>query len=199
MDFELLYQPSDLPRFVDLCGGALVPGSAAVAYVANTIDGETASKETALWLTDGGDHRRLAPADAAQSRPAVSPDGTRVAFLQVQADADDEEVTQLCVCPLAGGETTVLTSLPARDGTGRSVLVARRSVPGGGRIRRAPARPRSRLPVTRTIWRMDSMGLVDDKLTDVFVVPAAGGTPHRLTSDSGGPDPQAAHREHSWS
>ena len=90
VDVEPLYQPSDLLRFVDLGGGALVPGSTAVVYVANTLDGETASKDTALWLSDGGEHRRLAPADAAQSRPSVSPDGTRVAFLQVQADADGQ-------------------------------------------------------------------------------------------------------------
>src|SRR6185437_4742963 len=82
---EQLYQPSDLLRFVDLGGGALVPGSSAVVYAANTLDGETASKDTALWLADSGEQRRLAPADAAQSRPSVSPDGSRVAFLQVQA------------------------------------------------------------------------------------------------------------------
>ncbi len=185
MDLELLYQPSDLLRFVDLCGGALVPGSAAVAYVANTLDGETASKETALWLSDGGDHRRLAPADAAQSRPAVSPDGTRVAFLQVQADADGKEVTQLCVCPLAGGETTVLTSFPR--GTGP---VGPSWSPDGQYLAvdasDAPRRdPDLAYRVTGTIWRMDSMGLVDDKLTDVFVVPAAGGPPHRLTHSGG--------------
>lgn len=59
------YQPSDLLRFIDLCGGALVPGTAGVVYVANTLDGETASKDTALWLAESGTHRRLAPADGA--------------------------------------------------------------------------------------------------------------------------------------
>src|ERR1700739_3681581 len=116
VDFKPVYQPQDLLRFVDLGGGALVPGSAAVVYVANTFDGETASMETALWLSDGGEHRRLAPSDAAQSRPAVSPDGSQVAFLQVLAGSDGNEANQLCVCPLAGGETTVLTSFPRGTG-----------------------------------------------------------------------------------
>jgi dipeptidyl aminopeptidase/acylaminoacyl peptidase len=155
---EPRYQPSDLLRFVDLCGGALVPGSAAVAYVANTLDGETASKETVLWLSDGGEHRRLAPADAAQSRPAVSPDGTRVAFLQVQTDADGNEATQLCVCPLAGGETTVLTSFPR--GTGP---VGPSWSPDGQYLAvdasDAPRRdPDLAYRVTGTIWRMDGIG-----------------------------------------
>lgn len=185
LDSEPLYQPSDLLRFVDLGGGALVPSSTAVLYVANTLDGETASKDTALWLSDGGAHRRLAPAETAQSRPAVSPNGTRVAFLQVQNDADGNEATQLCVCPLAGGETTVLTSF--RRGTGAAGPCWS---PDGQYLAvdasDAPRRdPDLAYRVTRTIWRMDNMGLVDDRATDVFVVPAGGGQPYRLTYEGG--------------
>ncbi len=193
MPSEPRYQPSDLLRFVDLGGGALVPGSAAVVYVANTSDGQTASKDTALWVSDGSGHRRIAPADAAQSRPAVSPDGTRLAFLQAQAgddgqdsgQDDGQQVTQLCVCSLAGGETEVLTSFPRGTGPagpswspdGRYLAVDASDAP-----RRDPALP---YRVTGTIWRMDGMGLVDDHLTDIFVVPAAGGPAHRLTSERG--------------
>ena len=185
MASEQLYQPSDLLRFVDLGGGALVPGSSAVVYAANTLDGETASKDTALWLVDSGEQRRLAPADAAQSRPSVSPDGSRVAFLQVQAGADGKDVTQLCVCPLAGGETTVLTSFPRGTGPvgpawspdGRYLAVDASDAP--------PRDPELAYRVSRSIWRLDGMGLVDDKLTEIFVVPAAGGPAQRLTSEDG--------------
>jgi dipeptidyl aminopeptidase/acylaminoacyl peptidase len=185
VDFAPRYQPSDLLRFVDLCGGALVPGSDAVVYVANTFDGETATKETALWVSDGGKHRRLAPAEAAQSRPAVSPDGTRVAFLQLQTDADGNEVAQLCECPLAGGDATVLTSFPRGTGPAGPAWS-----PDGQYLAvdasDAPRRdPDLAYRVTRTIWRMDGMGLVDDKATDIFAVPAAGGSPLRLTSEGG--------------
>jgi len=182
---EQLYQPSDLLRFVDLGGGALVPGSSAVVYAANTLDGETATKDTALWLADSGEQRRLAPADAAQSRPSVSPDGSRVAFLQVQAGADGKDVTQLCVCPLVGGETTVLTSFPRGTGPvgpawspdGRYLAVDASDAP--------PRDPELAYRVSRSIWRLDGMGLVDDKLTEIFVVPAAGGPAQRLTSEDG--------------
>jgi dipeptidyl aminopeptidase/acylaminoacyl peptidase len=185
MDSEARYRPSDLLRFVDLGGGALVPGSSAVVYVANTLDGETASKDTALWVSDGGEHRRLAPANAAQSGPAVSPDGTLVAFLQVQSDTDGNDATQLCVCPLAGGETTVLTSFargtgpagPSWSPDGQHLAVDASDAP-----RRDPEQA---YRVTRPIWRMDGMGLVEDRLTDIFVVPATGGQPHRLTSAGG--------------
>lgn len=185
MASEPPYQPSDLLRYVDLGGGALVPGSSAVIYAANTADGLTASKNTALWVTDGGEHRRLAPADAAQSRPAVSPDGTRVAFLQAQAGDDGAQVSQLCVCALAGGETTVLTSFPRGTGpAGPSWSPDGQylAVDGSDAPRRDPGLP---YRVTRTIWRMDEMGLVEDRLTEVFVIPAAGGQPRRLTAEGG--------------
>jgi hypothetical protein len=77
--FDPLYRPNDLLRFVDVLGGVPVPGSAAVVYVANTTDGQSASADTALWLADGQNCRRLGEAAGAQSRPAVSPDGSRVA------------------------------------------------------------------------------------------------------------------------
>ena len=43
MNSDLAYRPKDLLRFVDCLGGALVPGTDAVVYVANTLDGSTAS------------------------------------------------------------------------------------------------------------------------------------------------------------
>jgi dipeptidyl aminopeptidase/acylaminoacyl peptidase len=115
----------------------------------------------------------------------VSPDGSRVAFLQVQAGADGKDVTQLCVCPLAGGETTVLTSFPRGTGPvgpawspdGRYLAVDAFDAP--------PRDPELAYRVSRSIWRLDGMGLVDDKLTEIFVVPAAGGPAQRLTSEDG--------------
>lgn len=59
MDSDLAYRPEDLLRFVDCLGGALVPGTDAVVYVANTLDGSTASDASALWLVEAGQHLSL--------------------------------------------------------------------------------------------------------------------------------------------
>jgi dipeptidyl aminopeptidase/acylaminoacyl peptidase len=177
-------QPEDLYRFVDCLGGALVPGSDAVIYVANTLDGVAASATSALWLAGPGEPRRLAPADVSQARPAVSPDGTTVAFLQQSGPADDAP-WQLCTCPAAGGDLTVLTSF-AR-GTGQSGPAWS---PDGTHLAvdacDTPRRdPKQAYRVTRRTWRQDGMGLIDDRQTDIYLLPAAGGEPRRLTSDDG--------------
>lgn len=184
MDSDRACRPEDLHRFIDLLGGALVPGTDAVIYVANTLDGSTASRTSALWLAEQGEYRRLAPAEASQAQPAVSPDGKTVAFLQQSGQGDDEP-WQLCTCPAGGGEATVLTSF-AR-GTGQAGPAWS---PDGGYLAvdasDTPRRdPKQAYRVTRRTWRLDGMGLIDDRQTDIWVVPAAGGDPRRLTSDDG--------------
>ena len=184
MDSDRAYRPDDLLRFVDCLGGALVPGTDAVIYVANTLDGAAASAASALWLADGGEHRRLAPAQAAQSQPAVSPDGKTVAFLQ-QSGPQADQPWQLCTCPAGGGEVTVLTSFargtghagPAWSPDGTHLAIDASDVP-----RRDP---KQAYRITRRSWRLDGMGLIDDRQTDVYVVPATGGEPRRLTADDG--------------
>ena len=125
MASERAYRPEDLLRFVDCLDGALVPGTDAVIYVANTLDGATASGTSALWLAERGEHRRLAPAEAAPGRPAVSPDGKTVAFLQ-QSGSEADAPWQLCVCPAVRRRGHGPDQLRPRHRAGRPGLVARR-------------------------------------------------------------------------
>jgi dipeptidyl aminopeptidase/acylaminoacyl peptidase len=191
--FDPLYRPNDLLRFVDVLGGVPVPGSAAVVYVANTTDGQSASADTALWLADGQHRRRLGEAAGAQSRPAVSPDGSRVAYLEARADEDGTKLTQLCVRPLDGGDAVVLTSFargtgfagPSWSPDGRHLAIDAWDEPP-----RDPALP---YRITRPIWRRDDLGLIQDHVTDLYVVPADGGDPERITSE------EAIISFHAWS
>jgi dipeptidyl aminopeptidase/acylaminoacyl peptidase len=184
VDSDRAFRPEDLYRFIDCQGGALVPGTGAVIYAANTVDGSTASSTSALWLAEQGTSRRLAPAGVSQAQPAVSPDGKTVAFLQ-QSGPEDDQPWQLCTCPAGGGEVTVLTSFargtgpagPAWSPDGTLLAVDASDAP-----RRDP---KQAYRVTRRTWRQDGMGLIDDRQTDIYVLPAAGGEPRRLSSDDG--------------
>jgi len=176
------YTPGDLNRFIDLLGAALIPGTGSVLYAATSRDGTTACQDSVLWLAgDGGGARLLSHGESAQSSPAVSADGTRAAFLQT---IDDR--SQLCVRPLAGeAGTSVLTSFSRGTGPagpqwspdGQSIAIDACDAPP--RDTALPYR------VTSPIWRADGVGLIDDARTDIFIVPAAGGPPRRLTFDGG--------------
>jgi hypothetical protein len=99
------YTPGDLDRFIDLLGAALVPHAGSVLYAATTRDGVTACQDSMLWLAGGSGARLFSDNEGAQSRPAVSADGARAAFLQAVGGN-----RQRGMRPLAGGgETTVLT------------------------------------------------------------------------------------------
>jgi dipeptidyl aminopeptidase/acylaminoacyl peptidase len=186
MDSDPAYRPRDLLRFVDCLAGALVPGTDAVVYAANTLDGSTASDVSALWLVEAGQgqHRRLVPSDTSQARPAVSPDGSLVAFLQQTGTAPDDP-WQLAVCAQSGGEATVLTTF-AR-GTGQAGPVWS---PDGTQLAvdacDLPRRdPNKAYRITGLNWRRDGFGLIDDVRGGVWVVPATGGEPSRLAAGDG--------------
>jgi dipeptidyl aminopeptidase/acylaminoacyl peptidase len=176
------YVPDDLNRFVDLLGAVLVPPGDSVLYVANTRDGLTTSMDGALWVVgaDGDGARPLTGPAGSQSKPAVSADGGRVAFLEA-ADG----VAQVCVRALTGGDTTVLTAFGrGAGGVGPSWA------PDGERIafdgcERPPRDKVLSYRVTRPVWRRDGMGLVEDTTTDVYVVAAGGGQPERMTFEEG--------------
>ncbi len=175
------YTPDHLARFIDLLGAALVPGTGSVLYAATTRDGVSACQDSVLWFADGNAVRLFSDGEGAQSRPAVSGDGTRAAFLRAAGGS-----RQLCVQPLAGrGQATVLT----RFGRGTGPVGPQWSPDGQSiAVDACDARPRDpTLPyrVTQPVWRADGIGLLADARTDIFIVPAAGGPPRRLTFDDG--------------
>ncbi|QFZ21519.1 serine hydrolase [Saccharothrix syringae] len=91
---------------------ALSPDGAHVAYVLRTVDTEADRDVRRLWRvpTRGGAPERLT-AGWADTAPAWSPDGGRVAFLRAQ-----DGPAQVWLLPAAGGEPTPLTALPLGAG-----------------------------------------------------------------------------------
>lgn len=67
---------------------------------------EDSTSTTTLYLLDGQTPRKLTESDA--KSPAVSPDGSMVAFLR----SSDSEKVQLHVMPLEGGEAEQATDMP---------------------------------------------------------------------------------------
>jgi dipeptidyl aminopeptidase/acylaminoacyl peptidase len=176
------FVPGDLARFVDIASAVISPGGDALYYVANTRDGVTATTDTAIWSVDTstGDVQLFSPTERAQSKPAISPDGSVLAFLEGKVGG-----MQVCVRSVSGGTTQTLSSFPRGTGAagpqwspdGRLLSVDATDKPP-----RDPALP---YRVTRPVWRRDGLGLVEDKVSDLYVIPIAGGAPERVTADDG--------------
>jgi len=96
---------ADLPDIAVPLQPAVSPDGRQVAYVLRSLDAAKDATVHQLWLAGAGPARRLTngPAD---SSPAWSPDGTRLAFLRAV-----DGVAQLWLLPLAGGEPEAVTSL----------------------------------------------------------------------------------------
>jgi len=89
---------------------AVAPDGAFVVYAVTSFDMESNESETRLYRLDraGAEPVAVTAKGVKSSQPAVSPDGTRLAF--VRPDADKRG--QLAVMRLDGGEAEIVTDLP---------------------------------------------------------------------------------------
>ena len=93
----------------------LPDGTHAIAVV-TTYDLETNEGTSRLWLLDlasdgAAEPRPLTSPTTSSSAPAISPSGTRVAFLRKEVDGDKKR-TQVYVIPLGGGEAERVCEMP---------------------------------------------------------------------------------------
>jgi len=179
--------PEDLFRFRFVVAADLAPDRTRVAFAQTRIapgededSGEVEHSDLHLLDVESGAVRRLTFNDSTNSAPAISPDGSTVAFTSSRT-----EKPQLWLLPLDGGEPRRLTDLP--QGVGGGAVWS----PDGTKIaftagpQDEPRKPELPYRVTRTMWRFDGIGVLDDAVQDVYVVDAvdAAAEPRRLTDD----------------
>lgn len=171
----------DLFKIRFLMGADLAPDGQAVVYALSRTDVDANSDHTDLFLLDVETKacRRLTYADTVHLAPAFSPDGRSIAFLSARGGN-----AQIFVMPRDGGEARQVTSLPngvgggpvwSPDGTRIAFVAGPQGKP------RDPAKP---YRVTRAVWRADGVGVLDDAVTDIYVLDLDGGEPRRLTADA---------------
>ena len=178
--------PEDLFSFRFIVAADLASDGTRVVFAQTRIkpgeeedDDEVEHSDLHLLEVESGEIRRLTVDDSTNSAPAISPDGTKLAFMSTRA-----EKPQLWLLPLDGGESRRLTDLA--QGVGGGPVWS----PDGSKIAFTAGPPEERKPerpyrIDRTVWRFDAMGVVDDAIQDVYVLDIAGddAEPRRLTED----------------
>jgi Tol biopolymer transport system component len=167
------------------------PDGTQVAYVRQSFDIRSDSRQRAIWLVDrdGGGHRPLAGSEAGQASPRWSPDGKRLAFVSA-----DEGGAQIHMVWLADGVTARVTNLldtPAAlawSPDGRQLAFAMRVPEKREPLEvELPQKPEGAewaeplRAIDRMVYRADGEGFLPDAFAQVFVVSADGGTARQLT------------------
>jgi dipeptidyl aminopeptidase/acylaminoacyl peptidase len=166
-----------------------------VIYVLGWSDKMVDQRYTNLWVVsgDGKDDRPLTTGAYKDSEPRLSPDGTRVAYLSNRSGKTQIHVRWLDSAGGSIGDAQVTDSQQAPSNIVWS--------PDGkwiGYEARVPAKPdwAPKMPekpagakwadppivVTKLRWRENGIGLIQPGFTQIFAIPATGGTPKQVTS-----------------
>ena len=127
-----------------------------------------------LWLIDliSGKTRQLTSDRVMNTSPSWSPDGTRIAFL-----SDRSGTQQVYLLPIAGGEAMQFTDLKQGAASQPEWSPDGKLIAFTAAVNREPRDPMAPYRVTRTIYRFDGIGYLDDAIQNIFVQSVAGGAP----------------------
>ena len=190
--------PSDVLELMDVfqlehvADPRISPDGERVVYVRRSMDVMRDAPTSRLWIvdTEGGEPRPLTRGEVAEGSPRWSPDGKKLAYVSTEAGS-----SQIHVRWMDTGESSRLTQLTRSPGSlswspdGRwlafTMLVPETPKP----LAKMPAKPEgaewaaSPIVIESLRYRADGAGYVEQGQNQVFVLPAEGGTPRRLTHD----------------
>jgi dipeptidyl aminopeptidase/acylaminoacyl peptidase len=219
-------RPDDLYRLRIASDPRLAPDGGSVVVTVQTVAPGYDGYRTALWLVPtadgGGEPRRLTIGARHDGHPRFSPDGRTLAFLsdrrafveeepeRPKDSGEREDLGQIHLLPLDGGEARRLTDLPrgvsgfewSPDGSRLVVLTSSRGATydEDRRRRGLDAKRKPDMPppsdyrfVDRLSYMLNGAGFTYDRVEHLWLVDAASGAATRLT------DGPVADDEPAWS
>ncbi len=186
-----LFDASDLFGLEVGTDPQISPDGARVAYVRRSGDIMTDRMRPTIWLIDtaSGSQAPLVAGPGSHLSPRWSPDGTRIAYISTAEGGG----AQLYVRWLASGQSVRVTGLPESPSSiawspdGRQLAYVMQVPSDAPRLGRTPPRPEGAQwaeplqQITAIRYRADGEGIVRPGFRHLFVVPADGGAPRKLT------------------
>jgi dipeptidyl aminopeptidase/acylaminoacyl peptidase len=196
--------PEDLYRLRWVNDPQISPDGQTIAYVLKTIDRETNTYRTAIWVTPAaGGPGKEHPFTSDGTQPRWSPDGQWLAFVSEREGVlpepeNDEEPAardkrlgkgkgQIWVISATGGEAQQLTFMrygasdPAWSPDGQTILFSAKT----GDIFEPPEHDGKREPrshrIKEIMYRFNQANYIYEQRTHLFTVPAAGGAVRQIT------------------
>lgn len=185
------FQNTDIFELEIASDPQISPDGESVAYVRQSMDIMTDRARSNIWLVDvsGGGHRPILSGTDSFSSPRWSPDGSRLAYVS-SAEGRGPEIY---VRWMDTGQTALITNLQSTPGNitwspdGAQIAFSALVVDEAPTLATPPAKPEGAewappvVVIDRVIYRSDGRGYLEHGFTQVFVVPADGGTPRQLT------------------
>jgi dipeptidyl aminopeptidase/acylaminoacyl peptidase len=172
-------EQADLFRFKFMSGAKLSPDGKSAVYVLSHVDDKEV-EYSALWIVsvESGVSRQLTAGTARDFSPEWSPDGKKIAFLSSRGG-----IPQVYIIPVDGGEASVLTSVkqgvsggPVWSPDGNTIAFL--AGPAGD-----PPDPKKPYRITRSVYRYDGAGYLQNIVPNIHIIPASGGETSQLTND----------------
>lgn len=183
-------EPMDVFELEYASDPRIAPDGARVVYVRTFHDVMTDRRRGNLWSVDvdGSNHRPLTSGTAYNGSPRWSPSGDRLAYM-----SSEEGSTQIWCRWTDSGATASLTRLTASpralswspDGRWIAFLMDVPAEPES--FASMPAKPKGATwaepprVIDDVAYRSDGAGFIEQSHTQLFVLPADGGTPRQLT------------------
>src|SRR5687767_590144 len=166
------------------------PDGKRIVYVRNFMDIMKDRYRSNLWTidVDGNAHRPLTSGTANYSSPRWSPDGTRLLYASSESGS-----SQIHIRWLDSGQSAMLTRLPraprqiswSPDGKQIAfVMSVEEQVKPWATMPKAPEGAEWAKParvIESVQYRSDGSGYIEPAFSQIFVIPADGGTPRQLT------------------